>query len=329
MEDITAYKLEFKTPLHLGQEGIGLEKTDMIIHSDTLFSALLSCWNLFYADDLEKEIINNPPFIISSAFPFSKDDYFLPRPMIRITLNQEVQSKQIKKIRFISKGLFERIIIGEEVLFTEENTLQGGLFWTETQDTSQGIFKKREVPRVSIDRRTNTSDIFYFNELVFTQGCGLFFLVKFLSPQIRQKFETVLNLMGDEGIGGDKHLGKGVFDVLKDEPFKLNTPSQANHFLTLSLFHPTEDEIKKGLLNNSSYELILRRGWLHSKGAMSLKRKSIRMFLEGSVFKEFGQKGYGNIPNVLEKNEELGTNHNVYRYGITFNIPIKVRDNYE
>lgn len=336
MEDVFVYKLKFTGPLHLGQEGIGLEKTDEIVRSDTLFSAILSCWSLFYDDDLD-ELIKETPFILSSCFPFKGDDYFFPRPMVKIGKRGEDDpkiGKKIKKVRFISQGLLENILDGKEVPFSEENTLQNGIIWTERSyknvlEEEKFVYKKREVPRVTIDRAANTSEIFYFNELVFSEDSGLFFLVRFLDPQIKSKLEAVLRLLGDEGIGGDKHLGRGCFEIEAIDSFEIKLPQDTGHFLTLSLFHPTEDEAAKGLIKEASYDLIARRGWIHSKGAMALKRKGIRMFTEGSIFKEVGKEIYGNIPIVLEKNMDLGLRHNIYRNGLAFTFPIKAGEDNE
>jgi len=331
MENIVAYKLKFTGPLHLGQEGIGLEKTDEIIRSDTLFSAILSCWSLFYDDDIDS-LIKKSPFILSSCFPFKGDDYYFPRPMVKIGKQGEDDpkiGKKIKKVKFISKKLFAEVLNGKEVSFLEENTLQDGLLWSDRSfknipEEEKFAYKKREVPRVTIDRVTNTSEIFYFNELVFSKDSGLFFLMRFLNPQIRTGFEAILHLLGDEGIGGDKHLGKGCFEVKTAEDFKINfAQDNTEHLVTLSLFHPTEQ------MEQASYELITRRGWIHSKGAMSLKRKGIRMFVEGSVFKNADKNIYGDIPIVLEKNKDLGLTHNVYRNGLAFTFPITVRSNNE
>lgn len=337
MKDIVAYKLRFTSPLHLGQEGIGLEKTDETIRSDTLFSAFFSCWQLFYDDDLDN-LIKKLPFILSSSFPFKGDEYFFPRPMVKIGEVGEDDpkiGKKIKKVKFISQKFFEDILNGKKISFLEENTLQEGFClskksFKDSPDEEKFIYKKHEVPRVTIDRATNTSEIFYFNELVFSGDSGLFFLVRFLDPKIRTRFEAVLRLLGDEGIGGDKHLGRGHYEIEIVKDFEINLPREnTKYFVSLSLFHPTKDEVDGGLIKGASYDLITRRGWIHSKDAMSLKRKGLRMFVEGSVFKDIGKEIYGDIPIVLEKNKDLGLTHNIYRNGLAFTFPIKVRDTNE
>lgn len=332
LNNLVAYKLNFFTPLHLGLEGIGLERTDDILHSDTLFSAIICKWQLFYDDNIEN-FINNPPFILSSAFPFKGDNYFFPRPMIKIGNEQFKYDKKLKKIKFVSKNIFEKLINAEQIEFSEEYVFPDGLFWTDYKvddllDEEKIIYQKRETPRIVIDRETNYSEIFYFNEIIFSENCGLFFLVKFIDEKIKDKFETILRLLGDEGIGGDKSSGKGCFKVNVVENFSIKIPTVSEYFITLSLFYPAEDEIQNGLLQNSTYELITRTGWIHSISATSLRRKALRMFIEGSVFKNIKKDGiYGEIKNVFNKNDTLGLLHNVYRYGISFAIPIKRKEN--
>ncbi len=329
MKDITVYKLKFKTPLHIDAQGIGYETTDEIIHSDTIFSALMSLWHNFCNDDIE-EICKNPPFLISSAFPFKRETYFFPKPMVRIDSKGEDDfkiGKKLKKVKYISKNILEIFLLGKKLEFNESNTLQNGNFWIMEDELSQDetLFKKREVPRVTIDRVSNSSDIFYFSEIIFEKDSGLFFLVKFLSEGVQRKFEAILRLLGDEGVGGDKRLGRGIFSVEKKTDFQLSVPDHADGILNLSLYHPTEEEIKENLLNNASYALITRKGWIHSLGAMSLRRQSIRMLKEGSAFNCLNKQLYGDCPIVLEKDIDNGLSHNIYRYGIGFCLPLKRR----
>jgi CRISPR-associated protein Csm4 len=333
MNQIFAYKLNFISPLHIGMRGVGYEETEEIIHSDTLFSSLMNLWGDFYEDNIE-ELCNNPPFVISSCFPYKKDTYFFPRPMVQIGKHSEDDidpkiGKRLKKTKYISKTLFEKVLQGEEIgLPTEDNTLQKGKFWFEKQDKldsqrKEKVFSQREVPRVKIDRLTNSSDIFYFSEIVFEKDSGLFFLAKFNGDEIKKKFETILRLLGDEGIGSDKRVGKGLFILQGAFDFSFLCLKEARHFLTLSLYHPTKEEIELGILNQASYELLARYGWIHSFGAMSLRRQWVRMFKEGSVFQRVKQSQYGDNPIVQKRDETIGLLHNIYRYGLCFDVPIK------
>ncbi len=323
MENMTAYKLKFHTPLHVNAHGVGYEETEEIIRSDTIFSAIMSIWNQFYDDDIET-MCHTPPFLISSAFPFKADSYFFPRPMVKIGKKDEDDpkfGKKIKKVKYISKSILENILKGKPPEFKEEKTFQKGIFWTDSEISEESrVFSIREIPRIRIDRQTSSSDIFYFSEVFFEENSGLFFLVRFIEKAIQAKFETILRLLGDEGIGGDKRVGKGLFTMEK-AVLSLSVPENATHFLSLSLYYPDEDEFP-GILENAGYNLILRRGWLHAFNAMRLRRQEVRMFTEGSVFRSAAKLFYGKTPCVLQKNESLGLMHNIYRYGFAFVLPI-------
>jgi len=331
MDEATLYKLNFHAPLHIGVHGVGYEETDEIVHSDTLFSAIMSVWGHFYDDDIEK-LCKTPPFFISSAFPFKRDNLFFPRPMVKIGRQGEdddQKGNKLKRVTYLSQHLFESIVKGEaeNLEFTETETFQDGIFWCKdfslNSQNVDRVFTEREMPRVTIDRHTNSSDIFYFSEIVFEKDAGLFFLTKFKEKKIKRRFEAVLRLLGGEGIGGDKRMGKGLYSLEIEEKFHLPIPSNADCFLTLSLYYPEETEFNNGILKDASYNLIPRKGWLHAQGAMSLRRREIRVFQEGSVFTSIGKDTYGTNPCVLEKNLELGLLHNIYRYGIAFSLPIK------
>ena len=328
MKDLVVYKLRFSTPVHIStQSGVGYEETEEVIHSDTLFSALMTVWNSIY-DDNVANICETPPFHISSAFPFKEEIYFFPRPMIRIGKEGEEDlntGKKLKKVKFISKDLFESVLQGIVPEFEEGATIQEGKFWLKKnigrQQTCR-IFEERESPRVVIDRLTNASEIFYFSKIIFEKDAGLFFLVRFIDKTMKRKFETVLRYLGDEGLGSDKRSGKGLYSLDIDDDFKLSVPQYADSFLTLSLYCPKEREFNGGIRENASYNLISRKGWIHSTDAMALRRKEVRMFVEGSVFNAIGGEVYGHNRCVLKKDEALGLKHNVYRYGIAFDLPL-------
>ncbi len=325
MDKIIAYKLKFDTPLHIWSHGVGYEETGEMIHSDTLFSAMMSLWNHFYDDEIPA-ICRTPPFLISSAFPFKGETYFFPRPMVKIIMEGEDDpkiGKKLKKVKFISKRVFESLLNGNKVDFKESDIFQNGSFWSDKAESKDSrVFSVLEIPRVRVDRETSASDIFYFSEVIFEKDSGLFFLARFREKEIQPKFEAILRLLGDEGIGGDKRVGKGLFSMENDKNFKISFPQKSDAFITLSLYYPTETEFGE-ILDNASYNLVSRRGWLHSPGAMSLRRREVKMFTEGSVFTAIGKLVYGASPCVLEVNPELPRlNHNIYRYGFAFDLPI-------
>ena len=51
MASIFAYPLRLRSPLHVGERGVGLEAARHFVPADTLFSALCSVWRLLYGVD--------------------------------------------------------------------------------------------------------------------------------------------------------------------------------------------------------------------------------------------------------------------------------------
>jgi CRISPR-associated protein Csm4 len=315
------YKLFFDTPLHLCAASEGYEKTYHYLHSDTLFSAVLANWFHFYSDN-QDDLIKNLSFSISSAFPFHKEDYYFPKPFFELSLifenMDEKIAKKLRKVKFFEKGLFEKVIKNEAVDIRNVHFSQSGDLASLKSSVSD-FFIEREISRNLIDRVTGATEIFYFSEIVFKKNSGLFFLADFNDEIIKKKFTAVLRFLGDEGIGSDRHVGKGLFEVEIKNDFTLNQPESSDSILNLSLYCPTPREIENKLLDGSAYDIIKRSGWITAPGYGSLRKKSFNMFLEGSVFSCLKKEDYGNIPIVLEKQKNL-IPFNVYRSGKGFMI---------
>ena len=103
----------------------------------------------------------------------------------------------------------------------------------------------------------------------------------------------------------------------------MKLPEKANNFVTLSLYYPQREEFENGVTRNASYKFVTRRGWISNPKKNALRRQQVRMYTEGSVFSELGNEQYGGSCRVLEKNPALGLDHDVYRYGYAFHLPIK------
>lgn len=321
----TLCKLIPKGPLHLGtKEGIQ-EESDEYIHSDTLFSAICNCFRLIYGkEDLENllklYLDRKPPFILSSAFPFVKDILLLPMPK---SFKFPKEKENFNKVEFIGHKIFEKIINGEDISewLEEENLCQEDRvllpYPRKNKDPIQIWEVHSEVPHVVIDRKTNASNIFYSSEVHYLSGCGLFFLIDWKTEEYKDKVMKTIKLLGEEGIGGKRSSGKGLFK-LEESELVIEFPAEAEYFLTLSLYYPLKEEVQ--IVKEGWYELIKRGGWIYSLDSQTLRRKSIRMFLEGSVFPDIGNKG-----ELKDVTPEVFKAHRVYRYGIPFKIPIKIK----
>ncbi len=87
--------------------------------------------------------------------------------------------------------------------------------------------------------------------------------------------------------------------------------------MTLSLYHPTREEVDGGRLGEAYYRLRVRRGWVGSAEGQGLRGKAVRMLAEGSVI--YG----GDAGDLVDVTPEGFAAHRVYRYGLAFPIAVE------
>lgn len=330
--EFTICKIVPRGSFHLGtKEGI-LEETADYIHSDTLFSAICNSHRLLYGNEELESILeqfkdDDPPFLISSAFPFVKDMLLFPLPK-NVDFGEYVEErKEFKKVEFVSRTIFERILENKDIKedAKKENLIQRKRILLTSEEKSElgddKIWSEREVPRVTIDRKTSASNIYHFGEVFYSNECGMYFLIDFKKKECEKEVKAAIRLLGDEGIGGDRTYGKGLFKIKEPEFDRISMDFQPrNGFVTLSLYYPKKDEVPK--LKDGYYEFISRGGWIYSLEGRNIRRKFTRMFIEGSVF-GVPTGLYGDLVPVGPKEF---THHEIYRYGYAFTIPIEVKE---
>ena len=94
--------------------------------------------------------------------------------------------------------------------------------------------------------------------------------------------------------------------------------------MLLSLYIPTEDELKCIDLENSSYELLLRGGFISGSEEVKfrhLRKKSVYMFNVGSVITSSKSLEGAIVDLMPEWNDEKM--HAIYRSGRPFVVPMK------
>ncbi|MGC8857298.1 MAG: type III-A CRISPR-associated RAMP protein Csm4 [Anaerolineae bacterium] len=347
------YCLTARSPFHFGERGVGMEEASVLLHSDTLFSALCLIWqqlggnldaflNNFPRQRFEENkpvqiLSGEPPLRISSAFPFwSRQEnkrlvesvFFFPKPYLRLRLHSRTdslsQAKALKRVQFVSQRIFEMLLAGQEVTF--EASIQGGKIWLTPQEKQkiegEKIWVEETRPHVTVDRISSASQVYAVGQVRFQQGSGLFFLVDYEDERWQPVLEKALRALGDSGIGGERSSGCGQFDLEIVENFTLHIPETADAFTSLSLYWPPEEEAKSGVLDGASYGLLMRRGWIGTPGGMNLRRRGVRMFSEGSVFPK---QPMGALVDVkpLDPEEVPNVGHDVWRCGLGFSLPCR------
>ena len=342
MGTYTVYRLKFKTQLHLGRAtgaaqtgSLGLEKTETYISADTLFSALCQTWATFYDTASLTDFLNpytaengSLPFTLTSAFPYANNVYLFPKPLIF-----KSTSKKSKRVQFVSRSLFENIITGNLPTFDEKdekNVITGEKVWVNFEETKQlkkaigvklNVWGTTTRPRVSIDRQTEESSIWHVETVQFNKCCGLWFAVNYDSDETKQKIETLLRVLGDNGIGGERNAGYGLFDF-GEVALDIPTAEDSTQFVTLSPICPKSSEQLEHLLKGDiAYNLNPLTGWVGSHGTYK-RRKQINMFTEGSVLNA-SDESIGRLVDLKPDN----WTHPVYRYGYAWQVGIKGASN--
>ena len=306
-------KIRPRAPFHIGIKEGGLEETLHYIPSDTLFSAFCNVYRLIYGKEKLKKLLeefkNNPPFLISSAFPAVDDVLFFPLPKKVNLQSKDLEHKKLKKIEFVSEEIFRILLDKGGIEVKEEWLTEDGKGITKEKRIKM-LWKEKEIPRVTIDRITNSSQVYHHGEVFFY---GLHFLIDLKNEKYREEIETTIRVMGHEGIGGERTYGKGLFEVEKFYSIEFNE-NAGEWYTILSMCYPKKEELKgiKGY-----FDYMQRGGWVYSPDERGVRKKFVRMFVEGSVF---NKKIRGDIIKVAEER------HDVYRYGYAFILPIKVME---
>lgn len=121
MPTLSVYRLHFRSGFHLGVRGVNQEESNTTLPSDTLFAAFTDGWRRL-GGDVDAWLApfcaapSNPPFLLTSAFPFVGGVRFYPMPVDPGRLFSTPPSgKRVKRIRWLSEALFRRALKGEKL----------------------------------------------------------------------------------------------------------------------------------------------------------------------------------------------------------------------
>lgn len=299
---VKVFKLFKKDPilLHIGIRR--MDRTSTVIHSDTLFSALSnSLLKLFGEEEFnlfERKLIISSMFI-GLRLP-NCDILFLPMPDIFLKLPSEKhdQHKKYKKIQWISlKGLTKILeFFDKENLLINLENLEDFKFLNNKFLVLKEEFNelKEEIefmdtilePKVSVDRENNKSQNLFFQENMILWRIRasnnieiepfLYFL-KEEDSELEKIFIPTLNLFIEEGLGGERSTGKGIFDYYEKDILEI--PDKGDFEITLSLTTPQKEEIN----NLIYYQIIKRDGFIFYNQPTGLRKKTHYKIKEGAL----------------------------------------------
>ena len=289
------YRLKFPNGVHFG--GNSLDESKMTFSADTLFSALYQEALAIGERTAKKlyECVQEGRILFSDAFPYIGDTNYLPKPMIRITKSEQegdsVVKKAYKNLKYIPMDKMDTYIKGNLDPQQESQRLKS--LGVKALKTSAAIHGYEETMPYHVG-------VYYYNN-----GCGLYIMAGFESVYEEELFYNLMDSLSYSGIGGKRRSGFGRYEM--EGITDVCLPEQGDHYMTLSVSLPEENEM--GVLQNASYQVVKRGGFVGSESYSDeyRKKKDLFMISAGSCF----QKMYsGNIYDVSNAGK-----HAVYRYG--------------
>lgn len=353
------HSLTFPQGFHLGARGVGTESVRPTVPSDTLFSALLATWARMGRDPKAwaeafprtaggQAAEGDPPFLLSSAFPYVAGIQFYPKPVGYRPLNVSAEdAKAWKKVQFISETLFTRIRrqgTRAEVWPASEGAqrdqlIQRGALLVSAEEAdlirddvrTEGAWREEDVPRVALDRVTSASNLFSVGRVSFSPGCGLWFAVAWRDPErdcdgvpFKEAFHLTLSELSVSGLGGDRSVGYGTFTAaLVDSAVNWEEVREGESMVLLSRYHPRPDELPHALTEAEGYQLELLTGWGASP-AGNFRRRGLWLLSEGSLIRHRGGAAMGDLVDLAPAGEG-NPGHPVWRYGLAWGLPMEVR----
>lgn len=327
------FKLKFETPVHFGSEKVGtsLEKTNIICHSDTLFSAMCQEILKLYDETVLSDFVDmveDGELLFSSLLPYNENSLFLPKPCLLLerdynkedTDSSSIKKKKMKKLEYISINDFQKYI----------NYLKTGDNFDYDEDFYK-IYETDTTAKVSLNTDSDKNNIYYVGSTYFKERCGLYVLVAYDNDEQIELFEKILTSLGYSGIGGKRSSGYGKF-IIEDEMYPDVNGLEEEKLIyslleengdyqeTLSIVSPSDEELDNNDFDKAFYKLISRNGYVYSTTYTNdntlVKRKSLSMFKEGSCFPfEIN----GEIKDVSDNGK-----HPVYKNGKCLKIGVKL-----
>lgn len=318
---------------HFGQHGLGQEESGIHFPSDSLFAALLAALAAAgRMQELDTLVKAAPQLAFTSAFPRAGAVRFFPTPLgaqhIKDASKSEARTKDLKSIKYFSEALFRRWLNGEdlETLYASANKWNDKILITSKEwetlpsklrDQKFFLWKVTRQPRVTIDRITSASSIYFTGRTAFAPGCGLWFAVRGLpvEGEVLVALKRALMELEATGLGGERSSGYGQAQITPAED--LNLPDHTGKpWISLSRYLPAEDEMAALTSPQSAYAIEEIGGWLHSPQNPAQRRQAVRFLTEGSVFGPLEKAIPGQMVDVQPQYEDthpLG--HPVWRNG--------------
>lgn len=324
------YHLELRGALHVG-EAVSVDRESVLewLPSDSLFAAVVTAWaqrGAVVNGRLELFKQDEPPFRLTSAFPWVGGVRFLPAPAA-LPESLGLEGKDAKRVQWLSSAVFEQLRAGAA---PEKCLLHGGRVWVTPEEYTRfasaylndedqvRLWQSFVVPRVTVDRATNASNLFHAGRVSFAAGDGLWFAARGAHPEW---ITDALARLADTGLGGLRNYGHGAF-AWKQSNDEIPGAPTSGAGISLARYAPRNgDEISAALKEGgAAYRLVTIGGWCSDDAGHAWRRRSVRMLAEGAIIPDVTNAHGHLVPAQPDSVPEFQTRQ-VYRYGIPFFVP--------
>lgn len=302
--------------IHLGN-GIGAEydRSDSVIHSDTLSGALCSVYAANGGEDV-KAFMDS--FSISSAMPIYDGRLFMPLPpdkqRIKIRGNESAY-KRLKALRWIERELWENFAQKGKLEISEQMISDCG------SAAVCGLGAGITILKHTLEQKV---------QVVFGEDANPFFLDKvYLGSKVslavlyktnnEEQFRDVFNMLSYSGIGTYKSTGNGSF-TLEFGEVEINSADDCSSSQLLSMWIPDKGECSSEVMSKSCYKIVTRGGYMAGSVEPSdrhLIKKSVKMIESGACIAATDIKG-----SIVDLNN-IECHHPIWRDGRAFCLPFK------
>lgn len=304
------------------------------LQSDTLFGAFCWSYKYIYGEDKLLEFIQlckqqKPPVIFSNVFPHNA----VPVPLGLNILQKDfihVGSKEEGKKRYQEN---KKLKNAEYITIETFQALNASI--TDCSQLKVEIKKKEEVEsgimRNMVNRNSGTVEKGVdnagnlFEQVEYHTKLGIVFDVYILSSLEAECLKSVLELMFTLGIGANKSIGKGTFNLQSLELCNIfQKPTNANGVMFLSNAIPKENDPVNGF-----YKVFVKNSKLDREYAIGSYpfKKPLLYLSSGAVFydteiKQFYGRCVCNVANVEGVNDIIVS-------GFTIAIPLHIPNQQE
>lgn len=282
------------------------------LRSDTLWGLLLIGIRHVLGERTAAEVAaatraGRPPFVVSSAMEYVITErgriLSLPLPLVPHlstppkTLHDYSIAKESRTTTRLPYSQWCQLIAGQPL--QESDRLPP---W-------HNHFADMDMLHIAIDRvRMHALDLpaedgqtrgqLYLTTERFADNGGLWFLAKGEMTLV----EPALRYLAHVGFGTDASVGKGHFSV-SIEDIAFPSIEQPTHMVSLSLYHPTQEELshyQRNANGSTWYEIEFRRGKCSPQfgPAGRYQKQPVAYFREGSVFPYLERPYYGRACTV-------------------------------